>query len=68
MMGSVIIEWQIHADHVYRVYSLLKKEMATLLLEGSSELFIPNAILWDVGRLTFHMDCKRKEKLVQYSQ
>ena len=47
MMGSVIIEWQIHIDHAYRVHSLLNKKMPTLSLEGTSELFIPNAIKWE---------------------
>ena len=47
MMGSPIIEWQIHIDHAYRVHSLLNKIMATLSLEGISELFIPNGIKWE---------------------
>ena len=47
IMGSAIIGWQIHVDHVYRVHSLLNKKMATLSLEGISDLFIPNAIMWE---------------------
>ena len=46
-MGSAIIEWQIHIDHVYQVYSLLNKKMAALLLGRINELFIPSATKWE---------------------
>ena len=47
MVGSVIIEWQIHVDHVNQVHSLLNKKRASLSLEGISQLVIPNATKWE---------------------
>ena len=46
MVGSVIIEWQIHVDHVYRVCLLLKKKKAMLSSQAISQFSIPNAVRW----------------------
>ena len=46
MVGSVIIEWQIHVDCIYQVHLLLKKKRAVLSSQAISQLSIPNAIKW----------------------
>ena len=47
MIGSVIIEWQIHVDYVYKVHQLLNKKRPTLSLKGISQLLITDAIRWE---------------------
>ena len=46
MVGSVIIEWQIHVDHVYQLHLLLKKKKATLSSQAISQFSILDSIKW----------------------
>ena len=47
IVGSIIIEWQIHVDCVYQVHLLLNKKKATFSLQGISQLSILDAIKWE---------------------
>ena len=47
MVGSVIIEWQIHVDYANKVRLLLNKKKPTLSLQGISQLLVPDAIRWE---------------------
>ena len=47
MVGSVIIEWQIHVDYVYQVHVQLKRKKAILSLQAISQFVIPSAIKWE---------------------
>ena len=47
MVGSVIIEWQIHVNHVYQVRLRLKRKKAILSLQAISQFVIPSAIKWE---------------------
>ena len=46
MIGSVIIEWQIHVDYVYQAYSALEKKISQLSLQSVTHLSIPEVIRW----------------------
>ena len=46
MVGSVIIEWQIHVDYIYQLRLLLRKKQAMLSSQAISQLSIPDAIKW----------------------
>ena len=46
MVGSVIIEWQIHVDHVYQIDLLLKRKKAILSSQAISQFSIPNVMKW----------------------
>ena len=47
VIGSVIITWQIHVDHVYKAYSLLKKNQSKVQLQNITTLSIPEANMWE---------------------
>ena len=49
VIGSVMIIWQIHVDHVYnlKAYSLLKKNQSQLQLQNITALSIPAANTWE---------------------
>ena len=46
MVGSVIIQWQIHVDHVYQVHLLLKRKKVMLSSQAISQFSIPNVMKW----------------------
>lgn len=46
VIGSVIIIWQIHVDHVYQAYSSLKKNQPQLLLQDITTLSMTEADVW----------------------
>jgi len=46
MVGSVIITWQIHADHVYQAYLILKKKLSQLSSQPITHFSIPEAEKW----------------------
>ena len=47
VIGSVMIIWQIHVDHVYQVYSMLKKPHLQLSLQAISFMSIPEMEKWE---------------------
>ena len=46
VIGSVIIEWQIHVDLVYQVYSTSESKLSQLALQSVTHLYIPEVIRW----------------------
>ncbi|XP_065917226.1 glycylpeptide N-tetradecanoyltransferase 2-like isoform X2 [Dysidea avara] len=46
VIGSVIIEWQIHVDLVYQVYSALESKLSQLALQSVTHLSIPEVVRW----------------------
>ena len=46
MVGSVIIEWQIHVDYIYQLRLLLRKKQAMLSSQAIDRLVILDAIKW----------------------
>ena len=55
MVGSVIIDWQIHVDNTYKC-AYCRTKRPTLSLKGISQLFIK------VGRHVCHMDWTRDRR------
>ena len=47
MIGSVMITWQIHVDHVYKAYCSLKKKQSELQSQDITTLSIPEANIWE---------------------
>ena len=46
VIGSVIIEWQIHVDLVYQAHSALESKLSQLALQSVTHLSIPEVIRW----------------------
>jgi len=46
VIGSVIIEWQIHVDYVYQAYTALENKLSQLALQSVTHLSIPEVIRW----------------------
>ena len=46
MVGSVIIDWQIHVDYIYQLRLLLRKKQAMLSSQAIDRLVILDAIKW----------------------
>ncbi|XP_065885365.1 glycylpeptide N-tetradecanoyltransferase-like isoform X2 [Dysidea avara] len=46
-VGSVIIMWQVHVDHVYQAYTSLNKKQCQLSLQAITHLSIPEAVMWE---------------------
>jgi len=46
VIGSVIIEWQIHVDYVYRANSALEGKLTELSQQSVTHLSIPQVIRW----------------------
>ena len=47
IIGSVMIFWQIHVDHVYRAYTSLNEGHRQLSLSANSSLLINDIKVWD---------------------
>ena len=47
VIGSIIIIWQIHVDHVYQAYSMLKKPHLQLSLQAIHFMSIPEMEGWE---------------------
>ena len=46
IIGSVTIEWQIHVDHVYQLYSAFESKMSRLSQHSVTHLSVPEVVRW----------------------
>jgi len=46
VIGSVIIEWQIHVDCVYQAHTALENKLSQLALQSVTHISIPEVIRW----------------------
>ena len=54
MIGSVMITWQIHVDHVYKAYCMLMKKQSLLQSQDITTLLIPEANTWKELPILWH--------------